>query len=91
MWRDQEGLQAVDRMVWENRLITVDEIAEASMFGPMKETLRGGRFSSDEEVISTVQNWLRRNQKNFFPSELKKKLMKHWNRCVEVEGDYVQK
>jgi hypothetical protein len=26
------------------------------MFGPMKEALRGGRFSSDEEVIGAVQN-----------------------------------
>jgi len=29
------------------------------MFGPMKEALRGRRFSSDEEVIGTVQNWLK--------------------------------
>jgi hypothetical protein len=28
------------------------------MFGPMKEALRG-RFSSDEEVIGAVQNWLK--------------------------------
>jgi hypothetical protein len=29
------------------------------MFGTMKETLRAGRFSSDEEVIGVVQNWLK--------------------------------
>jgi hypothetical protein len=27
------------------------------MFGPMKEALRGKRFSSDEEVIGAVKNW----------------------------------
>jgi hypothetical protein len=32
----------------------------------------------------------RRNQKTFFLTELKK-LVKHWNRCVEVEGDNVEK
>jgi hypothetical protein len=39
----------------------------------MKETLRG-RFSSDDEVIGTVQNWLKTQPKNFFPTELKQNL-----------------
>jgi hypothetical protein len=29
------------------------------MFGPMTEAVRGRRFSSDEEVIGAVQNWLK--------------------------------
>jgi hypothetical protein len=29
------------------------------MFGPMKEARRGRRFSSYEEVIGAVQNWLK--------------------------------
>jgi len=33
------------------------------MFGTMKEALRGGSFSSDEEVIGTVQNWLKTHPK----------------------------
>jgi hypothetical protein len=32
----------------------------------MKEAVRGRRFSSDEEVIGTVQNWLKTQPKNFF-------------------------
>jgi hypothetical protein len=28
------------------------------IFGRMKETLRGRRFSSDEEDIGVVKNWL---------------------------------
>jgi hypothetical protein len=43
------------------------------MFGPMKEALRGRRFSSDEEVIGAVQNWLKTQPKNFFLTEFKKK------------------
>jgi hypothetical protein len=35
------------------------------MFGPMKEALREGRFSSDEEAIGVVQNWLKTQPKNF--------------------------
>jgi hypothetical protein len=57
------------------------------MFGPMKDALRGRRFSPDEEVIGGVQNWLKTQLKNF----KKKKLVKRWNRCVEVERDYVEK
>jgi hypothetical protein len=34
------------------------------MFGPMKEALKGRRFSSDE-VIGAVQNWLKTRSKTF--------------------------
>jgi hypothetical protein len=60
------------------------------MFGPMKEALRGRRFSSDEEIIGAVQNCLKTQLRNFVSDEIKK-LVKHWNRCVEVEEDYVEK
>jgi hypothetical protein len=56
----------------------------------MKEALRGTRFSSDEEVIGAVQNSLKTQPKTFFLTELKK-IVKRWNRCVEVEGDYVER
>jgi hypothetical protein len=36
------------------------------MFGPIKEALRGRRFSSEEEVIGVVQNWLKTQPKTFF-------------------------
>jgi hypothetical protein len=42
------------------------------MFGPMKEALRGRRFSSDEEVIGAVQNMLKTQPETFFQTELKK-------------------
>jgi hypothetical protein len=41
------------------------------MFGPMKEALRGRRFSSDEEITGSVQNSLKTQPKNFFLTELK--------------------
>jgi hypothetical protein len=40
------------------------------MFSSTEEAL-GGRFSSDEEVISAAQNWLKMPPKNFFVRELK--------------------
>jgi hypothetical protein len=44
------------------------------MFGPMKEALRGRRFSSHEEVIGAMQNCLKTQSKNFFLTEFKKNL-----------------
>jgi histone-lysine N-methyltransferase SETMAR len=60
------------------------------MFGPMKEALKGGRFSSDEEVIGGVKNLLKTQSKTSFLTELRKPV-KLWNRCTEVEGDYFEK
>jgi hypothetical protein len=42
------------------------------MFGPMKEVLRGRRFSSDQEIIGAVQNWLKKQPKNFFSDGIKR-------------------
>jgi hypothetical protein len=39
--------------------------------------------------MGVVQNWLRTQQKKF--SDGIKELLKRWNRCGEVEGDYVEK
>jgi hypothetical protein len=55
-------------------------------FDPMKEALR--RSSSDEEVIGAMPNWLRTQQKK---SDGIKKLVIRWNRCIEIEGEYVEK
>jgi hypothetical protein len=41
------------------------------MFGPMKEALRRRIFSSDNEVIGAVQNWLKTRPRNLFMTEMK--------------------
>jgi hypothetical protein len=50
-------------MVRENRRITVDDTAEASI---CLAQWRGRWFSSHEEIIGTVQNLLKTQPKNFF-------------------------
>jgi histone-lysine N-methyltransferase SETMAR len=50
--------------------------SDFSMFGPMKEALRGRIFSSYEEIIGAVQNWLKTHPKNLFSDGIKKNL---WN------------
>jgi hypothetical protein len=46
-----------------------DFVPSDSMFGPMKEALRGRRFSSDEEVIRAVQNRFKDPTKKLFFSD----------------------
>jgi hypothetical protein len=41
------------------------------MFGPMKEALRGRRFSFDEEVTDAVQKYVKDANKNFFSDGIK--------------------
>jgi hypothetical protein len=61
-------------------------LTDFHMFGPMKEALRGRRFSSNEEVSSAEQNLLNTKQKKKLFSYVIKKLVKRWNRCFEVQG-----
>jgi hypothetical protein len=60
------------------------------LFGPLIEDLRGRRFTSDQEVKGAVHAWLAAQPKTFF-SEGIKKLVQRWNKCVEKQGDYVEK
>jgi hypothetical protein len=58
----------------------------------MKEALRGRRFSSDKEVTGAVQKLVKdATKKLFFSPDGIIKLVKRWNRCVKVEGGYVEK
>jgi hypothetical protein len=43
------------------------------MFGSMEEALRRRKFSSDEEVIGVVQNWLKTQPEKVFLTKFKKK------------------
>lgn len=60
------------------------------LFGPIKNALRGRRFSSDEDVQEAVQKWLGDQPKTFFLEGIQK-LVNRWNKCIEMDGDYVEK
>jgi histone-lysine N-methyltransferase SETMAR len=52
------------------------------LFGPLKEALRGGRFSCDDDVKAAVHQWLRAQPKIFFFGGIKK-LLGRWENCIE--------
>ncbi len=60
------------------------------MFGPLKNALRGQVFENNEEVKTAVLLWLRKQPKEFFYNGIKN-LVKRWEKCIELGGDYVEK
>ena len=60
------------------------------IFGPLKEALRSRRFTSDEEVKEAVHTRLREQPKSFFSAGIQK-LVEQYNKCIVLQGDYVEK
>ena len=56
--------------------------SDYQLFDPLKEALRGHRFSSDQEVKEAVHAWLTAQPKTFF-LECNRKLVEWLNKCVE--------
>lgn len=53
------------------------------VFKPMKGTLWGMKFISNEQVKKKDQNWLREQGNEFFAEEIRS-LLRRWDKCVEV-------
>ena len=60
------------------------------MFRSLKDSLRGQTFDSDEEVIHAINGWFEQQDKKFFMDGVKS-LAHRWEKCVALEGDYIEK
>jgi len=60
------------------------------VFRPLEEAMGGKSFSSDEEVQQAVHECLHSQPKYFFSRGIRA-LPKHWNTCMEYNGDDVEK
>ena len=60
------------------------------LFGPLKLFLGGQHSNSDDEVKQSVLSWFRRNDKSFYTAGIQA-LVKCWDKCVNVAGDYIEK
>jgi hypothetical protein len=58
--------------------------------GLLKEVLAGRWFWYDKSVKNAVHHWLCAQPKTFY-CDGTKKLVGHWEKCVEKQGDYVEK
>jgi hypothetical protein len=51
--------------------------------------LGGKRLADDEEIEKEVQKWLRQQSKDFYVAVFDA-LLKHWDKCINVGGGYVE-
>ena len=60
------------------------------VFPALKEHLSGKRFEDDEEVTEAVNCFLREAGRNWYDAGIKKLVARH-QKCVDRNGDYVEK
>jgi len=60
------------------------------VFRSLKDSLRGRSFGCDEEVIHTINDWFELQDKQFFVDGVNS-LSHRWEKCVVLEGDYIEK
>lgn len=60
------------------------------LFPNLKKSLAGKRFGSNEEVIAATEAYFAALEKIYFLDGLKK-LEHRWAKCIDREGDYVEK
>jgi hypothetical protein len=72
-------------------LFMVGSVCHVKWFTPgSKNSHRGGKlFADDEEVETEVRKWLRR-QSNDFNAGGFDTLVKRWDKCINVGGEYVE-
>ena len=60
------------------------------LFLDMKTWLEGKRFSSKEEIIAATNEYFEGFDENYFLEDIKK-LEYHYNKFIQLKGDYVKK
>jgi histone-lysine N-methyltransferase SETMAR len=57
------------------------------MFGPLKKTLKGRQFISDEAVREAVEQWFIQQPVSFMESITK--FVQRWDKCPNSSGQYL--
>ena len=60
------------------------------LFPSLKKYLKGQRFHSNEDVISAVEKWFESHPKSYYAQGLLK-VKERWQKCINMQGDYVEK
>jgi hypothetical protein len=58
------------------------------LFGPLKHHLSAEHFPDDEAVEREVTTWFQQQPKEFYAVGFQG-LVKRWDKCLNVQGDYV--
>ena len=59
-------------------------------FPHLKRDLKGTYFTSDDKVKQAVTSWIKQRTPEFFIDGMRK-LVLSWEKCIERQGDYVEK
>ena len=59
-------------------------------FPHLKRVLKGTHFTSDDEVKQVVTSWIKQRTREFIIDGMRK-LVLRWEKCIERQGDYVEK
>ena len=59
-------------------------------FRHLKRDLKWTHFTSDDEVKQAVMSWIKQRTPEFFIDGMRK-LVLRWEKCIERQGDYVEK
>ena len=60
------------------------------LFADLKRMLQRKRFGSNEEVIAEIKAYFEAKDKSFYKKGIEMS-KKRWNKCITLEGDYVDK
>jgi hypothetical protein len=60
------------------------------LFGPLKHHLSAEHFPDDQAVQTEVTAWFRQQPKELYPAVFQG-LVKRWDKCLNVQGDYAAK
>jgi histone-lysine N-methyltransferase SETMAR len=64
--------------------------SDFQFFPHLKRNLKGTHFTSDDEVKQAVTLWIKQRTPDFFIDSMRK-LVLHWEKCIERQGDCVEK
>ena len=59
-------------------------------FPHLKRDLKGTHFISDDEVKQAVTSWIKQRTPEFFIDGMRE-LVLRWEKCIERQGDYIEK
>jgi len=57
---------------------------------PLKQRLSGERFPDDDAVERAVWAWFGQQPQEFYATDFQR-LMKRWDKCLNLFGDYAEK
>jgi transposase len=60
------------------------------LLGPLKDHLRGHHYETDKAVQEAVWSWLREAGTDLYRRDMFK-ILQRWQKCIDRDGDFVEK